>query len=109
MRSHAALFHDAELHLTVHAAAVSRCLGRSGTRRVTAGVTLHPIVNQANPGQILPHFLNVHFNIILASTPKCSKWSSSLLVIQMRMIKQYIAIFAAVGQVTEVEHAAAAA
>ena len=54
----------------------------------TADVTLHPIVTQANPGQILPHFFNVHFNIILASTPRSSKWSSSLLVIQMRMITQ---------------------
>ena len=41
--------------------------------------SLAPVLGQINPVHATPfHFLNTHFNIILPSTPKSSKWSPSI-------------------------------
>ena len=38
-----------------------------------------PILSQINPFHVPSHFLNIHFNIILPSTPRSSKWPLSII------------------------------
>jgi len=52
------------------------CLNLGGSVPCSQGPPLDPILSQMNPFHIpTPCFINIHFTIILSSTPRSPKWS----------------------------------